>query len=283
MTTFDQSGTYVVIGATGAQGGAVAAALLSRGLPVRAVVRRPDSAGALRLADRGAELAVADLDDAQSLAAAFAGAAGVFALTTPFERGPEEEVTQGRSIIEAASSAGVGHLVFSSVASADQHTGVPHFESKVVVEAALAASGIAHTIVGPTYFYDNLLGGIDQVQQGVLDLPLPPDVPLQQLSRRDLGEFVATVFGDPQRFLGVRIDIASDNPTPTQMAASLSRRLGREVRLHSGDPAQIESPDMRAMFGFLAATGYSADLSGLRQNFPEVGWQSFDAWVDQAL
>lgn len=273
----------MVIGATGAQGGAVAAALLSRGLPVRAVVRRPNSVGALRLADRGAELAVADLDDVQSLSAAFAGAAGVFALTTPFERGPEEEVTQGRSIIEAATNAGVGHLVFSSVASADQHTGVPHFESKVVVEAELASSGVPHTIVGPTYFYDNLLGGIEQVQHGVLDLPLPPDVPLQQLSRRDLGEFVATVFADPQRLLGVRIDIASDSPTPTQMAATLSRRLGREVRLHSGDPAQIESSDMRAMFGFLSATGYSADLSGLRANYPEVGWQSFDTWVDQAL
>lgn len=275
--------TYVVIGATGAQGGAVAAALLSRGLPVRAVVRRPDSAGAVRLADRGAELSVADLDDPQSLAVAFTGAAGVFALTTPFERGPEEEVAQGRSIIEAASSAGVGHLVFSSVASADQHTGVPHFESKVVVEAALAASGIPYTIVGPTYFYDNLLGGLEQIREGVLDLPVPADVPLQQLSRRDLGEFVATVFADPQRFLGARIDIASDNPTPTQMAASLTRRLGREVRLHTGDPAQIESDDMRAMFTFLSSTGYSADLAGLRKQYPEVGWQSFDDWVDQAL
>lgn len=275
--------TYVVIGATGAQGGAVAAALLSRGLPVRAVVRRPDSAGAVRLADRGAELAVADLDDPQSLAVAFTGAAGVFALTTPFERGPEEEVAQGRSIIEAASSAGVGHLVFSSVASADQHTGVPHFESKVVVEAALAASGIPYTIVGPTYFYDNLLGGLEQIREGVLDLPVPADVPLQQLSRRDLGEFVATVFADPQRFLGARIDIASDNPTPTQMAASLTRRLGREVRLRTSDPAQIESDDMRAMFTFLSSTGYSADLAGLRKQYPEVGWQSFDDWVDQAL
>jgi uncharacterized protein YbjT (DUF2867 family) len=273
----------VVIGATGAQGGAVAAALLDRGLAVRAVVRRPDSAAASRLAGRGAELAVADLDDPRSLTAAFAGAAGVFALTTPFERGPEEEVTQGTSILQAASDAGVGHLVFSSVASADQHTGVPHFESKVVVERALAASGVPHTIVGPTYFYDNLLGGIDQIRDGVLDLPLPADVPLQQLSRHDLGEFVALVFADPEQFLGVRIDIASDDPTPTQMAASLSRRLGREVRLHTGDPAQLASADMRAMFGFLATTGYSADLSTLRARYPDVGWQSFDSWVGAAL
>lgn len=226
---------------------------------------------------------MANLDDPRSLTAAFADAAGVFALTTPFERGPEEEVAQGTSILEAASAAGVGHLVFSSVASADRHTGVPHFESKLVVEQALATSGISHTIVGPTYFYDNLLGGIDQIRDGVLDLALPADVPLQQLSRRDLGEFVALVFADPQRFLGLRIDIASDNPTPAQMAASLSRRLGHEIRLHSSDPAQIGSADMRAMFGFLATDGYSADLPALRATYPDVGWQSFDAWVDETL
>lgn len=273
----------MVIGATGAQGGAAATALLNRGLPVRAVVRRPDSGAASRLADRGAELAVANLDDRQSLTTAFAGAAGVFALTTPFEKGPEEEVTQGTSILEAAAAAGVGHLVFSSVASADRHTGVPHFESKVAVERALEASGVPHTIVGPTYFYDNLLGGIDQIRDGVLELALPADVPLQQLSRRDLGEFVALVFADPQRFLGLRVDIASDNPTPAQMAASLSRRLGHDVRLRTTDPARIGSADMRAMFGFLATNGYSADLPALRATYPDVGWQPFDAWVDENL
>lgn len=67
------------------------------------------------------------------------------------------------------------------------------------------------------------------------------------------------------------------------MAASLTRRLGREVRLRTSDPAQIESDDMRAMFTFLSSTGYSADLAGLRKQYPEVGWQSFDDWVDQAL
>lgn len=100
------SAIHVVIGATGAQGGAVAHALPAKGLPVRAVVRRPQSAAAQRLVGLGAALAVADLDDPKALAGAFAGAAGVFALTTPFERGPDEEMTQGISIIEAANSRG---------------------------------------------------------------------------------------------------------------------------------------------------------------------------------
>ena len=277
------SNAYVVVGATGAQGGAVAAALLSRGLPVRAVVRRPESTRARRLADAGASLAVADLDDPKSLAAAFAGAAGVFALTTPFERGPDEEVSQGMSIIEAASTAGVPHLVFSSVASADRHTGIPHFESKAVVEAALMRSGVASTIVGPTYFYDNLLAGMDQVRGGVLELAIGEDTPLQQLSRRDLGEFVATVFEDPARHVGLRIDIASDAPTPAQMAEALGQRLGRTVRLRTVDASDIGSADMRAMFGYLTDTGYAADIPALHTAYPAVGWQSFTDWLDETL
>jgi uncharacterized protein YbjT (DUF2867 family) len=275
--------TYVVVGATGAQGGAVATALLAKGSPVRAVVRRPQSAGARRLAEQGAVLAVADLDDPRTLATAFADAAGVFALTTPFERGPDEEVTQGRSIIEAAVAAEVPHLVFSSVASANRHTEIPHFESKAVVEAALVDSQVPTTIVGPTYFYDNLLGGLDEVRGGVLELAIPADVALQQLSRSDLGQFVAAIFDDPQRHVGARIDIASDDPTPADMAAALSDRLGREVRLRTVEPDQIGSADMRAMFRFLSETGYAADLTSLHAIYPQVRWQTFAQWVDEAL
>jgi uncharacterized protein YbjT (DUF2867 family) len=277
------SGIHVVIGATGAQGGAVAHALLAKGLPVRAVVRRPQSAAAQRLVGLGATLAVADLDDPKALAGAFAGAAGVFALTTPFERGPDEEVNQGNSIIEAAAEADVPHLVFSSVASADQHTGIPHFESKAVVEAALVSSGVPNTIVGPTYFYDNLLGGIDRIRDGVFELAVPEGKPLQQLSRRDLGSFVAAVFADPARHVGTRIDLASDDPTPAEMADALGRRLGHPVRLRTIDSALIGSADMRAMFGFLSGTGYAADIAGLRASYPELGWQSFIGWLDETL
>src|SRR5699024_172926 len=164
----------LVLGATGGQGGAVVTALLDRQAPVRALVREPDSAGATRLAERGVPTAVGSLDDADSLAAAMDGVGGVFALTTPFEAGPEAERSQGQAIIAAARQAGVGHLVLSSVASATSHTGVPHFDSKAVVETELAASGLNHTILAPTYFFDNALGGASRLRNdGVLELPLP--------------------------------------------------------------------------------------------------------------
>lgn len=107
------------------------------------------------------------------------------------------------------------------MASADLHTGIPHLESKAVVEAALVSSGVPNTIVGPTYFYDNLVGGLDRIRDGVFELAIPEDKPLQQLSRRDLGAFVAAVFADPTRHVGTRIDLASDDPTPAEMADAL--------------------------------------------------------------
>lgn len=267
-----------VVGATGGQGGAVVDALLERGIPVRALVRRL-SARTDALQQRGVEIREADITDRSATTDAFTGVAGVFAMTTPFEDGPEAEIAQGQALVDALVAANVPHVVFSSVADADRSTGIPHFETKARTEAILRASTVPFTIVGPTYFYDNLLGGIEDVRRGRLDLPLPVDTPLQQMSRRDLGRFVALVLSDPSRFLGARIDLASDDPTPTRMAAALGAVLGTAVTAHSYDAAAISSPDMRAMFQFLTDTGYDADIDGLRREYPEVGWQRFTDWV----
>lgn len=274
---------YVILGATGGQGGAVVDALLDAGRPVRAVVRDAESARAVRLAERGVELAVGDMVTGNGLTEAFDGAAGVFGLTTPFETGVDAEITQGTALIAASKQAAVPYLVFSSVASANLGTGVPHFESKFEVEKLLAQSDLPHTIVGPTYFYDNLLGGADALAAGVMPIAMPADKELQQLSRRDLGRFVATLFADPQAHAGERFDIASDAPTPAGMATTLSEVLGRPVHAESYDPERISSPDMRAMFTFLSGDGYSADIPALHARFPDVGWQSFAEWAVGAL
>lgn len=274
---------FAVLGATGAQGGAVVTALLEQGATVRGITRRTDSRAARQLAAAGVEVVAADLSDPGSVTAALRGVDGAYALTTPFEDGPDAEVTQGRTIVDAALAAKVPHLVFSSVADADQHTGIPHFESKARVEAALAESGLSYTIVGPSYFYDNMLGGLADIAAGVLALPLPADVKLQQLSRRDLGRFVAAALADPDRVRGARIDIASDEPTPQDMASALSGALGRPVRLVTSDPDDIGSGDMRAMFGFLARSGYTVDIATLHARYPQIGWQSFTDWINTDL
>jgi uncharacterized protein YbjT (DUF2867 family) len=273
----------LVLGATGGQGGAVAAALIRAGRPVRALVRDPSSAGAARLAGAGAQLAVAEFTDREALTAAMRGVAAAFALTTPFESGPAAEVAQGRAIIDAAAAARLPHLVFSSVAGATAGTGIPHFESKATVERALAASGLPHTVVAPTYFYDNALGGYQDLLAGVLDLSLPEDHRLQQLDRSDLGSFVALVVADPGPFTGRRIELASDAPTPLQMSQALTAALGRPVRFREVPVSAIRSPDMAAMWRFLRAGGYQADIAALRQAYPTVGWTSFTTWAERTF
>jgi uncharacterized protein YbjT (DUF2867 family) len=273
----------LVLGATGGQGGAVAAALLDRGRPVRAMVRRPDAPSARSLADRGVDVVAGSLDDRAALGSAMRGVAAVFALTTPFERGVDAEVAQGRVILAAAVEAQVPHLVFSSVAGADQHTGVPHFESKAIIENELVSTGLPYTIVGPTYFFDNALGGEKQIRAGILDLPLPPDRLLQQLARPDLGAFVAKVFDDSKAYVGQRIELASDAVTPRQMAALLGEVLGRSVR-HDQTPLEsIRNPDMLAMWQFLNGPGYRVDVEGLRDRYPDIAWTSFADWARQTF
>jgi uncharacterized protein YbjT (DUF2867 family) len=275
----------LVLGATGGQGGAVAAALRRAGRPVRALVRDPRSASARKLGETGAQLVAGDFTDAGALTAAMRGAAAAFALTTPFESGADAELAQGDAIVEAAAAAQLPHLVFSSVAGATAHTGVPHFESKARVEQTLAASGIPHTVVAPTYFYDNALGGYQDLLAGVLELPLPADHRLQQLDRSDLGSFVAMVLADPARYDGRRFELASDAPTPVQMAQALSDALGRPVGFSETPMTDVErrSLDMAAMWEFLRGPGYQADIAALRRDYPAVGWTSFSEWAYRTL
>jgi uncharacterized protein YbjT (DUF2867 family) len=272
-------GTMVVLGATGGQGGAVVTALLERGVPVRGLVRDPSRPSARRLAERGVQVVRGSLDDIDSLTAAMDGAEGVFALTTPFEAGADAEIQQGRAILEAAGRAGVLNLVFSSVAGAPQHKEIPHFDSKARIEAELPASGVPYTILGPTYFYDNLLGGIDQVRDGVLELPLPPDRPLQQLARPTDGAFAAKVLLNPGTYSGQRIELASDAPTPAEMAAALSDAMGREVHPKRTPLEAIGSQDMHAMWTFLNGPGYQVDIRALHADHPDVPWTSFADWT----
>ena len=284
MTTTAES-PILVLGATGGQGGAVTAALLARQARVRAMVRRLGEPSVQRLTERGVEVMVGSFDDRAALGAAMKGAAAVFALTTPFEAGVDAEVGQGRAIVAAAGDARVPHLVFSSVAGADQHTGVPHFDSKAIIEKDVAASGLPYTITAPTYFFDNALGGegADRIAAGIIDLPLPPDRPLQQLARPDMGAFVAKVLLDPKPYVGRRIELASDAVTPAQMADALTTALGRPVRHEQTPLESIHNPDMLAMWRFLNGPGYRVDIDALRTANPDIAWTSFVDWAQHTF
>jgi uncharacterized protein YbjT (DUF2867 family) len=142
----------LVTGATGQQGGAVARALLSSGHRVRALTRKPDSDAARQLMSAGADLVTGDLGDTASVLKAASGVGTVFLMGNSNEAGTEEETRQGITAAEAAKDAGVGHLIYSSVADANKKTGIPHFESKCLVEKHVAGLGIPYTISAPASF-----------------------------------------------------------------------------------------------------------------------------------
>src|SRR5471030_2669395 len=135
-----QKMTVVVTGSTGKQGGAVAHGLLARGHKVRAVTRDPNSKQAKLLANAGASLVAASLEDTAAITRALEGATSFFAMTTPFA-GTDAEIRQGVAAADAAKAAGV-HLVFTSVGNANKQTGVPHFDSKYEVEKHIFKVGV---------------------------------------------------------------------------------------------------------------------------------------------
>lgn len=277
------SGVVAVVGATGQQGGATARALLDAGVTVRALVRDPDKPAARDLEAAGARLALADFDDAASLRAAFDGVTRVFAMTTMSSgRGTTGEVDDGILIADAARSAGVEHLVYSSVGGAERHTGIPHFESKRRVEEYIESLGIPATFVRPTFFYDNLASQSSAPEDGaiVVRLPIPDGVPLQMVAVDDIGAVAAAVLVDPSRVPAGAVEIAGDELTGSQIADAFGRRAGLPARFEALPAAAAGDDDLRAMFAWFATPpSYRADRALTAELDP--GLQSFERWLDR--
>lgn len=275
--------TVLVAGATGRQGGAVARLLLERGHRVRALTRRPGSQAAAALHVLGAEIFEADLDDEASVRAAAEGADAFFLVATPFEEGVLAEVRQGRRAADAAKKAGVKHLVYSSVASADRNTGVPHFESKREIEKHVEALGVPYTIVAPAFFMENLLGpaALDGLRAGTLSLPLPPSRRLQMVAVADIAGFARLALERPGELAGRRVDLASDALTGPEIARALSQATGSAIDYAAApvEAVRARGEDFARMWEWLDRSGYAADVEGLRREHPELGWRDLGAWA----
>lgn len=243
----------LVIGATGRQGGAVARKLLERGVGVRALTRKPDSSAGIELQRLGVDVRQGDLEDAASIVRAAEGVDAVFSMTTPFEAGMEAEARQGIAVADAARDAGVGHLVYSSVGSADRATGIPHFESKHEVERHIADVGIPFTVIGPVSFFENVNSPwqLPALQQGTVVAGLPPQKKVQHVAVAD---------------------------------ETLSRETGRDIRYVQQSLDEIRGwggDDMALMVEWIDGTGYDADIEGLRRAYPEIGWHSLETWATE--
>ena len=273
----------LVMGATGQQGGAVARLLHSRGHKVRAFTRNAQSPSARKLQELGIELAVGNSEESESVARAAEGMDAVYAMTTFFESGVEAEVLQGKSIANAVAATEVPCLVFSSVGSANRSSGVPHFESKYRIEQHIEALGIPSTIVGPVFFSENLLSPwmLPGLAQGALAMAMPPNRPLQQVSISDIASFVALALEQPSRFLGRRIDIASDELSGRRAAEILSDAAGRHIEYVETPLAKAYemNEDVGRMYRWFDEVGYSADIAALLRDYPEAGWRTFEQWA----
>ncbi|MET8447985.1 NmrA/HSCARG family protein [Streptomyces sp. NPDC005209] len=275
--------TIAVTGATGAQGGATARALLAAGHRVRALTRHLDSPAADALRALGADLHRADFDDRASLDAALTGADALFAVTTPFGTDTDVETRQGHALVDAAVSARLGHVVLTSAAHADRGTGIPHYESKYLVEQYLRASGVPWTVIAPAAFMDNYASGwtLEGMRTGTFAWPMPADRPLTLIPATDIGEFAALALRSREDFAGQRIDIASDERTPAEMAEILTTAIGDPIA-HQEVPlsyVRTHSEDLAAMFEYFTTTGLDVDVRGLRRDHPEIGWHTFSSWA----
>jgi uncharacterized protein YbjT (DUF2867 family) len=275
--------TILVTGATGQQGGSLARLLLQKEHKVYALTRNAQSSSAQDLRNRGANIMKGDLDDSDSLEHAVKDVESVFLMGTPFEDGTEGEIRRGKLMADIAEENGIDHLVYSSVANADKNTGIPHFESKYKVEQHIKNLGIPYSIIGPTFFMENLLG--PGLEQGQLALPLSPSTTLQQSALEDIAEFSALVLERREPFLGKRIDIASDEVTGEQATNILSNMLGYTVRYVPVPLEQIYqgNEDMARMYEWYEKVGTGIDISALHQEYPEVKWLTFRDWAKLRL
>jgi uncharacterized protein YbjT (DUF2867 family) len=274
-----QSKLILVTGATGQQGGAVATALLTKGQKVRVMSRTPEKASAL--AKAGAEVVKGNLTNASDLQAALRGVHGVFAMSTPFEAGMDQEVRQGIMMADAAKQAGIAHYVYTSVGSAHRNTGIPHFETKWKVEQHIRQIGMPATILRPVWFMENFTTFSKPSAEGILMMPMRADKKLAMVALRDIGEFGAAAFMRPNDFLGQAIDLAGDELTMPEVAALLSKVPGRSIQFRGLPLEQAEAAmghDLATMFRWFNEVGYQINVAALKQTFG-IPLTMFAEWI----
>jgi uncharacterized protein YbjT (DUF2867 family) len=308
-----------VVGATGAQGGGLARAILADPagpFTVRALTRNADSAKAREFAAQGAEVVEADLDDEASVRRAFAGAYGAFVVTNYWvQRTPEQERARTRATMEldqaaiaarAAKHAGLKHVVWSTLEDSRPHFQrlgsvvpdvfdgykVPHFDAKNEANAAFTDLGVPTTFLQTTFYYESFLvgQGPHRDENGELVLTNPMDDKVMSLvAADDIGKTALGIFRRGEEFVGKTVSIAGTHATGAELADKFTAALNEKVTYRppthdqvraSGQPGALEIANM---FQFYAdASDYfvgARKLDLVRELNPEL--RSLDSWLDE--
>ena len=298
-----------VFGATGAQGGGLARAILDDpdgGFAVRAITRHVDSDKARALAAAGAEVVAADLDDVASVERAMQGAYGAYCVTNFWEHfSPEKELTQARNLARAAKAAGVRHVIWSTLEDTRRKVPlddarmptlmgqykVPHFDAKGEADAFFREAGVPTTFLLTSFYWDNLIHfGMEPKPgpDGVLQFVLPmDDAKLPGIAAEDIGRSAYGIFKAGSEYIGKTVGIAGEHLSGAEMASALGKALGREVRHGAVPPAQFRTfgfpgaEDLGNMFqykrDFEADFRAPRDVDTTRRLNPRL--QSFAQWL----
>jgi uncharacterized protein YbjT (DUF2867 family) len=302
-----QRRTIAVIGATGAQGGGLVRAILADpqgGFAARAVTRDVGSDKAKALAAMGAEVVAADVDDEQSLARAFEGAYGAFCVTFYWAHfKPELEYAQARNMAGAARAAGLSHVVWSTLE--DTRTivrpdemptlmgkyKVPHFDAKGESDEFFRKAGMPTTFLYASYYWDNLIyfgAGPAKGPDGNVYFTLPTaNERMAGIAAEDIGRVAYGIFKAGSKYVGQKVGAAGEQLTGAEMAAKLSRALGKEIRHNAMTPEAYRAlgfpgaDDLGNMFQFYR--DYAGPLNRLRDvaRSRELNptLMSFDDWL----
>jgi uncharacterized protein YbjT (DUF2867 family) len=258
-----------VTGATGAQGGGLARAILANPggrFAVRAITRNPGSDKAKALAEQGAEVVAADLDDPASLVKAFAGAFGAYCVTNYWEHfSPAKENAQIANLAEATKKAGVRHVVWSTLEDTRklvplesdrmptllEKYKVPHFDAKGECDHLFSDLGVPVTFLLTSFYWDNFISfgmGPRLGPDGKLAITFPMgDKKLPGIAAEDIGRCAYGIFNAGSEYIGKTVGIAGEQLTGNEMAAAFTKVLGQEVVYHD------VSPEAYRGFGFPGA------------------------------
>lgn len=241
----------VVLGATGAQGGGLVRAIMadkSGGFTARALTRDVNSEKAKALAEIGAEVVQADIDNLDSLKSAFKDAYGVFAVTFFWDHlSAEREIEEAKLIAKAAKENGIQHIIWSTFEDTRKWIPlednrmptlggkykVPHFDGKAEADNIYLEHGLPVTLLLTSGYWENLIyfgWGPVRGKDGKLSLILPlGEKKLPGIASEDIGKSAYEIFKRGNEFIGKKVGIAGGHLTGKEMAESLTNALGEEV------------------------------------------------------
>ncbi|HLP18460.1 MAG TPA: NmrA/HSCARG family protein [Bacteroidota bacterium] len=249
-----------VVGATGAQGGGVARAILADAkseFTVRALTRDVHSEKAKALAAAGAEIVQANVDDPDSVKRAFKGAYGAYCVTFFWDHmSAEKEISEASIMAHAAKETGIQHAIWSTfedtrlwspltdkrMPTLQGKYKVPHFDGKSEANRFFTELGVPTTFLLTSFYWENLIyfgAGPQKGSDGNLYLTFPMgDKKLPGIAAEDIGKCAYGIFKAGKEFIGKTVGIAGEHLTGMQMADELTKALGTKVQ-YNDVPADV--------------------------------------------